>query len=448
MNDDVKKLKKRLRAVIFLTVLIFCAAGGSVYAWFTLSGMASTNVTPMGGSISNGDASLLISASRLGPFDKNCELVLDGNPDTLKPLSTADLDHFYRAIAQNKDGIAVLYEAADSQVDEDALHGTVYLKCENAPCDVYFDAENLNVGSDAQSLAAMRLGIRITSDSGTNTYLFLLDELGAVAGAQSRATIPASSAVVSSISSGGQAAYASDPSTSISQYMAYKNSSDKYDAGTSVLVSLETDEVASVEYWLYLEGCDEQCFNPVQNKDAGLMLAFVGVDESQKGGGKMKQAFRNCFLCVTAIAALLSLTAATYAWFTSNQEVSTTRASARTAEESLELQISSDGSTFSNASPVAIAQVNQTSLTNLLPVSTADLTNFIYAPSTVSDMAVTFEPVTDEQYYYHGRIYLRALAQGLSSDTTLSLYLDQTDGLLGKDVNGTLLNACQTWTCF
>ena len=55
---------------------------------------------------------------------------------------------------------------------------------------------------------------------------------------------------------------------------------------TSVLVSLETDEVASVEYWLYLEGCDEQCFNPVQNKDAGLMLAFVGVDESQKGGAK------------------------------------------------------------------------------------------------------------------------------------------------------------------
>ena len=49
----------------------------------------------------------------------------------------------------------------------------------------------------------------------------------------------------------------------------------------------------------------------------------------------------------------------------------------------------------------------------------------------------------NESYYYHGRIYLRALAQGLSSDTTLSLYLDQTDGLLGKDVNGTLLNAAR-----
>ena len=153
----------------------------------------------------------------------------------------------------------------------------------------------------------------------------------------------------------------------------------------------------------------------------------------------MKQAFRNWFLCVTAIAALLSLTAATYAWFTSNQEVSTTRASARTAEESLELQISSDGSTFSNVSSVAIAQVNQTSLTNLLPVSTADLSTFVYAPSTVSDMATNFEPIENESYYYHGRIYLRALAQGLSSDTTLSLYLDQTDGLLGKDLNASRL---------
>ena len=162
----------------------------------------------------------------------------------------------------------------------------------------------------------------------------------------------------------------------------------------------------------------------------------------------MKHAFRTWFLSITTIAALLSFTAATYAWFTSNQAVSTTRAAARTGEESLELQISSDGSTFSNVSSVAIAQVNQTSLTNLLPVSTADLTNFVYAPSTISNMAVTFEPVTDEAYYYHGRIYLRALAQGLSDDTKLSLYLDQTDGLLGKDVSGTLLNAARLGLVF
>ena len=282
MDSDVKKIKKRLQIAVFLAALLLCAAGGSVYAWFTLSGMASTNVTPMGGSISNGDATLLISASRSGPFEKSCELVLDGNPDTLKPLSTADLNHFYRAIAQNRDGIATLYEAADEQVNSDAMHGTVYLTCENAPCDVYFDPENLAVGNDTQALAAMRLGIRITSSAGTRTYLFQLDELGSTAGAQSRATIPSSSSVVSSISSGGQAVYVSDPSTTISQYMARKNSADKYDAGASVLVSLQTDEIASVEYWLYLEGCDEQCFNPVQNRASELSLAFAGVDASKE----------------------------------------------------------------------------------------------------------------------------------------------------------------------
>lgn len=162
----------------------------------------------------------------------------------------------------------------------------------------------------------------------------------------------------------------------------------------------------------------------------------------------MKHAFRIWFLGITTIAAFLSFTAATYAWFTSNQSVSTTRAAARTGEESLELQISSDGTTFSNVSSVAIAQVNQTSLTNLLPVSTADLSTFVYAPSTVSDMATNFESVENESYYYHGRIYLRALAQGISTDTKLSLYLDQTDDPLGKDVNGTLLNASRLGLVF
>lgn len=39
--------------------------------------------------------------------------------------------------------------------------GIVYLKCENADCDVYFNREELNLGSDAQALAAMRLGRRL-----------------------------------------------------------------------------------------------------------------------------------------------------------------------------------------------------------------------------------------------------------------------------------------------
>ena len=57
----------------------------------------------------------------------------------------------------------------------------------------------------------------------------------------------------------------------------------------------------------------------------------------------MKHVFRIWFLGVTTIFAILALGAATYAWFTSNRAVSTSTASARTGEETLELQLSSRG---------------------------------------------------------------------------------------------------------
>ena len=41
------------------------------------------------------------------------------------------------------------------------------------------------------------------------------------------------------------------------------------------LCTLDADEIAQVEYWLYLEGCDPECYNPVQSRDAVLQLAFT-----------------------------------------------------------------------------------------------------------------------------------------------------------------------------
>ena len=156
----------------------------------------------------------------------------------------------------------------------------------------------------------------------------------------------------------------------------------------------------------------------------------------------MKNVFRTWFLGITTIFAMLSLGAATYAWFTSNRAVSTSTATARTGEETLELQLSAQGgSSFQNAQTVAITQVNQTTATELMPVSTTDLTSFVYSPVTIDGMASSFSPVENEQYYYHGRIYLRAQGAGWSDNTTVKLYLDQSDGLLGQASDGTLLTA-------
>ena len=147
----------------------------------------------------------------------------------------------------------------------------------------------------------------------------------------------------------------------------------------------------------------------------------------------MKHAFRTWFLSVTMLAAVLSLAAATYAWFTSNRAVGTSTATARTGEETLTLQLSSSGgSAFRDMQTAAITQVNRTSAEKLLPVSTADLVSFVCAPSTVADQAVHFEKVENEAYYYHGRIYLRAFGEGFSGSQVMNLYLDQSERLLEK----------------
>ena len=281
MDTEVIKLKKQLKLTIFWIVFLIIVAVGTTYAWFTVTGMPSTNVTPMAGTVSEGDTNLLISNSYGGPFDKTCELVLSGNPDSLRPLSTADLTHFYRATAQNNEGITVLYANADNRADQDALHGTVYLQCQNASCDVYFNRDELNLGSDVQALAAMRLGMRITSSSGTQTLIFRLDDMGSTGGAQSARTIASAGSVVASIAGSGEPVYTSDPSQGIGGYMAQTNG-NAYNPGSQKLMTLQAEEVATVEYWLYLEGCDDQCFNPVQNKASQLCLAFAGVDNGSR----------------------------------------------------------------------------------------------------------------------------------------------------------------------
>ena len=162
--------------------------------------------------------------------------------------------------------------------------------------------------------------------------------------------------------------------------------------------------------------------------------------------------FRAWAVGVTMIAATLALSAATYAWFTSNRLVNTDKATARSGTDTLELQISSEGgNNFQALSEAAIIQMNRTALSELMPVSTADLNSFVYNPSSRGDMAESFRTVTDENYYYHGRIYLRALAQGDSVSGRMALYLDEDNeagGALAQSDGGLVLNAARLGLTF
>lgn len=152
---------------------------------------------------------------------------------------------------------------------------------------------------------------------------------------------------------------------------------------------------------------------------------------------------------MTTLFAVLAFTFATLAWFTANRAVQTNTATARTGDETLELQISSSGgSSFKSVETAQITQINQTNSEILLPVSTADLNSFVYAPFTKDGKASAFKKVDDEANYYHGRVYLRAEGEGWPEGSRMNLYLDQSDGLLGEAADGYLLNASRLGLIF
>lgn len=274
-----KKLHRTAYMAVMWLVILAVLLVTATYAWFTFN--PATNVTPISSTISNGDAQLLISNNSNGTFAEKCTLVLDGTVDSLIPLSTADLSVFYRAKAQNRDGISILFAEVKDQINSSAMHGKVYLKCENEDCDVYFYRSGLELSGDAQTLAALRLGMKISTVSGNHTYIFSLDSMGNTAAAAGRQTIAESGKVVSSVDSSGAASFVTDPAESIGSYMASEQGENdqKPEKGERPLCTLKVDEVASVEYWLYLEGCDNNCIGEVQSKDVGLQLAFAGVTE-------------------------------------------------------------------------------------------------------------------------------------------------------------------------
>jgi hypothetical protein len=165
---------------------------------------------------------------------------------------------------------------------------------------------------------------------------------------------------------------------------------------------------------------------------------------------------KSIFLFVTMLALLLSLTLATYAWFTTNREVSTDTVTGRTGSDTVALEISTQGGdNFQPQEEAALLQVNDTLSTWLMPVSTADLETFLYNPGTVYDetqqssVAAYFEPVENEANYYHGRVYIRATTQ--DGTGTMALYLDESalsGGAIAQTEAGGLLGAARLGLTF
>ena len=160
---------------------------------------------------------------------------------------------------------------------------------------------------------------------------------------------------------------------------------------------------------------------------------------------------RSAFLAIfTILAALAALSAATYAWFTSSRNVATSRIETSTDHSELALYVKapSDSAYSGNVCELQFSGGNNVSL---LPVSTADLSYFVYCPGSVSDKAERFVRVTDisnQNLFCYGSVDMRAELSGAAvSSTRVAVYLDQSDefGKLAEkaDEDSLLLNAAR-----
>ena len=271
-----KKYYSALLPILLLLLASLLALSAVTYAWFSFQA-STTKITPMEGKISDGDPTLLISLYREKNFDVRCPLKPELPPGKeqltqLLPVSTVDLSRFYTSTTQDPQGYSVAFREV-TDLSQWLIYGKVYLKCIGGECRVYFQEPGPDLGTDPQFLASGRLGLRITREDGSSqAFLFRLDSLGDTGDAQSRDTVHAENSVISGLS-GSAPVFSPDPSVSIQDYLP---------EGEHSLCTLKRDEIAMAEYWVYLEGCDTECYNPVQSRNLTLQLSFTGDPVEEK----------------------------------------------------------------------------------------------------------------------------------------------------------------------
>ena len=145
-------------AAAWMLVLV-AALSAATYAWFSNSRY--TNVTPVAHTVSDESSDLQIGLSANGPWDTTAALAAADK--TLYPISTSGLSRFWRGTFQNAAGITTDYADCTAQLDGYALSGTLYLKGGDSALNVYLYPGQMSVTSDPQLLAALRLGLVITT---------------------------------------------------------------------------------------------------------------------------------------------------------------------------------------------------------------------------------------------------------------------------------------------
>lgn len=273
-SKETRKFRRKTVVLAIWLVLLALTLVVSTYAWFT--GNRFTNVVPESHTVSGEGADLLISTDLDGPFGSSAVIATERDK-ILYPISTMDLANFWQGAFQDADGITRDYNNISGTASNYYLTGTLYLRGSGTSAiNVYLFPSGMSVTSDPQLLSCLRLGLVISGqDIETVRYIFALDDLGNTSGVSERVTTAQTGVVVDGSSAWS---YGSDPAVNINDYSMDDsgNNTPLARAGADKLFTLPANATVSVEYYLYMEGCDVNCIEAAQSKDVHLQFAFAG----------------------------------------------------------------------------------------------------------------------------------------------------------------------------
>lgn len=269
---EIFEERRRMAVAAAWLLVLVAALSAATLAWFSNSRF--TNVTPVAHAVSEEGSDLQIGLSASGPWDTTVSLAQADK--TLYPISTVDLSNFWRASFQNAAGITTDYSNCTQALEDYALTGTLYLKGGASALNIYLYPGQMGATNDPQLLAALRLGFIVSTQAGTQTRIFTMDDLGSTAGATARRTTAQDNVVVQG--AGSSWSYAADPASSIGAYaMDGTGDTPTVRTGATPLCTLVANEVAQVRYFVYMEGCDANCIDEAQARDITLQLAFAAA---------------------------------------------------------------------------------------------------------------------------------------------------------------------------
>ena len=179
----------------------------------------------------------LISNDKNGPFDTTTDLKVKGSLAELLPVTTKDLSKFEYPSKTDRFGNPLEFEDVTDTIEKYAVAGTLYLLSEDKDCKVALYGPKCFFGDEKEFVEAARLGLRLTTSEGTYTYIIPLDDMD--------------------------------------DYFAAGTENEPV-APKIFLGNLPADEVTTLDYYLYLEGTDEECKNQAQNRAAELQFYFAG----------------------------------------------------------------------------------------------------------------------------------------------------------------------------